>query len=1067
MYLRAVRFALALTAIAAIFMPFSPFAVAATTGVLSGTVTDATTHAPIANVRVNAVAPTGRYAATTDVRGFYSIAGVYADTYTVSFEGNGYVPAAIPGVSVFADQTRNTDISLQRSLKTIASVTAVSRSSGAYQPTQTTDTFTVGTAQIQNIQGSSFNESETNLITSLPGAYLDSSGFPSIHGGRENEEGFQFEGIPYTEAYTNQFANTLALPGYGIASAQLTPGAGNASIESNGTGTLNIVAKRGTFPGYSDLAIGAGGPAFTHALNADFSTADPTGRWSEYAAFSGSNNFFKYGSGQFPATQTLNYFSLSSEIDREFLNNFIYRFGQGNRQSVQFFYDAAEHDFYSGYGGLQGLCFQSCNPFFTNFYGGLFGLSTAQLQAISPLYPFQRNVNETLSQAGRYPQTNYQPNAALKVQYSNNLNSSTYFSLTFYKVNSVTVFDVPNGGPSAIGIGDTYNTQGGLTTGGTLSLTKQLNSRNLLQFGADYGWLHPVDSFASLGVTFLGAAIFDPSVPYDFISPNDPNCPLGPGGCGYAYSAFPNASQLKIPMFDQQAIANRQDISFYLNDKVDFSERLKGEFGVRVDEANYHVPAPGIDPTTCTTQYLPAKWTAPTTFDDAHGFVCNAKASFSVSNDEVHPRVPQPRVGLSYRIGENTAVRLTYDRTVFFPVLGTYNASVPPGYYAAYNGIPSFNSFTGTPATTCGIAGFQVECRNFGEQLLWLNQNNDGVPIQPTRPETSNNYQITLQHQFTRGLLGGVALSLSPWYRRQYDTTALVASPVIGANGQPEIQNGQVLTNPTVAVNVGKEFASGVDFSITKGGNYGWSGLFTASYVNEFSSVIPTTGNEDFFPQIPAASVQLGNLYRVGFLSPFQSTLAVSYRTHSGIRINPRLTYNVGYPISVGTLTSAFINGVPFNVPNSNALAGSSASQAGIGANCYVDPQNPGSAFNPNCAAFRGTPEASSAGGKLSHPSAFLDLSLEYAPDSSRYSVGVDMSNLFNQLYSGPAVNARFQPLATGIGGPLTGFSVVPSSYTTSFATPQYLPIVHGGEPFINAPNAVGRTFFVYFRVKL
>ncbi|MBV9271948.1 MAG: TonB-dependent receptor, partial [Candidatus Eremiobacteraeota bacterium] len=956
---------------------------AGTTGVLSGVVIDSQSHAPLANVRVTAAAPTGRYSATTGPNGFYSITGIFADTYVVSFELPGYETVSVPGISVFADQTQRVGATLTKQLRTIASVT--SRSAAAFQPNQTTDTYTVNASQINTIQGTTFNNSEVNLITSLPGAYIDNAGFVSIHGGRQNEEGFQFEGIPYTEAYTNQFVNTLALPGLGLASAQLTPGAGNATEESNGTGTLNLVAKRGTYPAYMTLEGGVGTPGFTHSFNGEFSTADVNGRWSEYFAFSGRNDSPRYGAAGASAVDILAFNNLRMESDREFLNNFIYHFGKQNHESLQFFFDAAEHDFYVGYGGLDGLCFQTCNPFFTTFYGPIFGLSDSQLQAISSLYPGQTSPTQLLTEAGnRAPQVNYQPNATLKFQYTNNLNANQYLSLSFYRVNSVTTFDNASGLRSAIGTGDAYLLQGGQTTGGTLSFTDQAGPKHLIQIGADYGFLHPVDSFNSLGFTWLGALINDPSIPYAFVSPADPNCPIGPGNCGYAYKAFPTATQLKMPNFVQTATLNRQDFSLFVNDKVDFTDRLKGEFGVRMDMANYHVPAPGIDPRTCTTQYLPATWTPPTTFDDAHGFVCDAKATFNVTDDMTKPHIAQPRIGLTYRFGNDTAVRLTYKRTVFFPTLGSYNNVVPDSMYAAFNGIPSFNVFTGGPSNVCGITGFQVECRSFGEQLKWVNQNFDGVPIQPVRPETANNYELTLQHQFTKGPLQGVSLSLAPWYRHQFDTTALVATPVIGANGQPVIQNGTVVTNPTVAVNTGKEFATGVDFSVARVSNVGWSGQFTASYINEFSSAIPTAVNEDFFPSIPAASVAAGNVYRVGFLSPFQTTLAVQYKTRNGWRINPRIQYNIGYPLNAGALTSAFINGTAINIPNSNALPGGSAAQAGLNANCFVDPQDPGSILNPHCAAFLGDAESASAGGKLSHPSSILDTTIEYSPEHSR-----------------------------------------------------------------------------------
>jgi len=140
----------------------APSAVAGTTGVLSGVVVDAQSHAPLANVRVTAAAPTGRYTATTGPNGFYSITGIYADTYIVSFELPGYESASVPGISVFADQTQRVGAALNKTLKTIAAVT--SRSSAAFQPNQTTDTYTVNSNQINAIQGTTFNLSETNLI---------------------------------------------------------------------------------------------------------------------------------------------------------------------------------------------------------------------------------------------------------------------------------------------------------------------------------------------------------------------------------------------------------------------------------------------------------------------------------------------------------------------------------------------------------------------------------------------------------------------------------------------------------------------------------------------------------------------------------------------------------------------------------------------------------------------------------------------------------------------------------------------------------------------------------------
>src|SRR5579884_789190 len=99
------RRAAGVLALAALFFCQLPSPVfAQTTGVLSGRVTDASTHAPIANVSVTVAAATGTFRGTTNARGFYSITGLYADTYTVSFQVEGYQPLSVPGVTVSPNQ---------------------------------------------------------------------------------------------------------------------------------------------------------------------------------------------------------------------------------------------------------------------------------------------------------------------------------------------------------------------------------------------------------------------------------------------------------------------------------------------------------------------------------------------------------------------------------------------------------------------------------------------------------------------------------------------------------------------------------------------------------------------------------------------------------------------------------------------------------------------------------------------------------------------------------------------------------------------------------------------------
>jgi hypothetical protein len=230
--------------------------------------------------------------------------------------------------------------------------------------------------------------------------------------------------------------------------------------------------------------------------------------------------------------------------------------------------------------------------------------------------------------------------------------------------------------------------------------------------------------------------------------------------------------------------------------------------------------------------------------------------------------------------------------------------------------------------------------------------------------------------------------------------------------------------------------------------------------------VVPTSPSEDFFPSIPPASLALGDLYRVGFLSPFVGTLALQERTHNGWRFNPVVYYNHGYPIGSGLLTATTINGVNYNLPNTN-VTNSSQLSGSLGAPQYVDPRNPGSVFNPNIDATRGTPEAASAGGVLS--SARLSptqMTVEYTPPSNQHmTYGFIVYNLFNDIYNRPSLNLRYVPVATGIAGPYSG-------YSSSATNPYYYGIRNytaalGNQAYIMNPNLQPRRVDFYLQLNL
>src|SRR5689334_4348764 len=79
---------------------------AETTGTLTGTVTDSAGH-PIAGVAISAVAPTGSSKTVTGANGFYVIAGLAPDTYTITFSKQGFQATQVTGVTIVQGQTQN------------------------------------------------------------------------------------------------------------------------------------------------------------------------------------------------------------------------------------------------------------------------------------------------------------------------------------------------------------------------------------------------------------------------------------------------------------------------------------------------------------------------------------------------------------------------------------------------------------------------------------------------------------------------------------------------------------------------------------------------------------------------------------------------------------------------------------------------------------------------------------------------------------------------------------------------------------------------------------------------
>jgi len=1048
-----------------------PPVLAGTYGSINGTVTEASTHAPLANVQVTALAPTGKYRSTTDARGFYTITGIAPDTFAVSFELAGYESQIVPGVGVFADEQTRTDAQLRRPLKTIGEVRTRSVG-GAFQPGTTADSYTVTKAQIANVLGNDLNSSEGKLLTSLPGVSSTRSGLPIIRGGKGNSINYQVEGIPFSDAWSNQ-ATSLRLSPASLSELQLTPGVGSASYGNSGTGTVNALARRGTYGDGLSAEMGFGGPHFFHPLSLSYGFATLDNRWSDYATFFGSSLGPKWGGPNAPPAYLIGQEgAISLSNDRHVTNNLVYRFGHDQHQSAQLYVDLQVLGSGYGYGGgWQMQCYNTCGGVGINNYGldpASTGISEQQLCNLTYFYLDQTSCNQSLPR----PFSVTQPHKAYKIGYTNTLNSSTFLNASYYRDDALLTFDF---------IPDTFIPIGGANHGVTLDVTKQLSPKNLLQggglFNAELPYLHTFNPFQGASYTYYS----NNTETYDFIPLNQ--CPAqatGTGGtpdCGYLSQYFPGGIP-KIPPEYRSANLHRHEYAFYVNDTWTPNARLKADVGLRYEGAHLYHPAV-YDLTTCTFTYQPLTWDT-TNFDTTKpigGANC-PKATFPDLSGVWDPHFLEPRIAMSYRMGDNDSVRLSFGRSIRLPRDNAFENDSNFDYqdYApGFSKIPShWFDYGGTypapwgpgpyaNAAQCGAANlnhdnlhYEVPCINYAEELAWDNASaggNAGV-LSPLVPETFTNYDLSYGHQFSRGPLRGVSFRVTPWYRRGYNSESRYAGPATNASGKPLFNPNGTVKNLPIALDasIGQDYADGGELLVTKDNPHGISGFFSATYTNSFS-----TAGDVYGGTISPTGFLLGTPYaRINYISPFYSTLAISYTTRSGWRINPYVHYNVGYPRGAGLYTPAIYGGVANYVPVTNVT--------GIPV-AYVDPANPGSALHPNIIATTGTDEGRYRYGALSHPYSTTDLTIEHASKRGDV-IGFTIADVFNTtLWQGPQANYyNWQPIATGISGPYSG--VNPNSYLfpQQFAN---TPYKYGGNmPYYNYPQNEGRTWYVYYRIK-
>lgn len=1104
------------------------FAAGGTQGNMTGTVLDATSNAPLANVSVTATSPSGTFHATTDAAGHFALLGIPPDTYGVTLVKAGYSEASVPGFPVFGDETDSVGvIHLTKALKTIASVR--SNASGAFQPNQTQDTTTISGARITQALGNANSQNEQQLILAAPGAIQDAQGNITVRGSLNTELGYQYDGVNFTVPFFdgNGSSGYLGnLTGGSGGELQVVSGSGDATQGNIGAGVINIVPPRGTYPAHGGFSALVDEPYFNHQLGLNYSWSTPNNRFSDFMSYDGSRYVPAYAPYGADAATIGAYYGISYTKHDDIQNNFVMRFGHQNNMSLQWLFRTSDQQQWGNYGGLQGAAYYPYNPLSYSSWDFLFPGTTPPGGACGSLCQYDQEVYllpgvpSTNTPPKSAEEVLWQPLAFNKLGYTWNINSTTFMNLNwanFYQQSGNTNFTAGSSQPG-------WSEVGGQRIFSELDLTHQFGENHTTTLALRYEddlprWNQQSPWFGMLTMGYISqgingsleAAGFYPNEPSidDWYLPLNPGQPVNqttnpcvggwngntpvndPYGC-YVYDYMLQKGLWKgtLPRIPTEGLDYNHSIfhqsGIGIRDQWAVNSRLNLDYGLRMDidrlDWGYNVFG---GPTKADARSNPSDVTVAT----------------KLGSNFLNPRILQPRFAASYRPDVNDSVRFSYGRSVnffFAQTAGTpYNLSNVPSWMAA---MPPKDSaaggaiFAGTNApplanfgpgcgsgwnnafpASAGVLGHQWPCSNYAQSLYWEgDQFLDAPDLGGDGPPTYNNWDLGWAHRFSRGILNGFGVKLTGFARRGYN----VEENTLIANGPPNPVTGQTSAAVFQTNANGVEKTAGLEFNLTSP-DYptGWSGFLTMNYISEFWSAPPVDlGNyaNDQLPILNAYEFNANQLYRSAFLPPFQGRLGISYKTASGWKINPIFAFDTGYPIGVGTQTYGGVNGAYVWIPETNfgaatPLGGPNGPGNAYNSSYYVDPANPGTYLNPNIAASRGFNEPALPGNKLTNPHGYLDLDLEYSPHHTPFTLGMYVSNFFNNHYGLWYPNQQYQAVATGVGGPQSG--ELPGAYPSP-NNPLYLagardnfPLTWSQYPF-QVPYGAGTTIQFYLTTK-
>jgi hypothetical protein len=450
---------------------------AGTTGGLRGRITDRATGHGVPGVRVTLSSPSQSASATTDANGTFVLVSLSPDTYTVSVEPEGYDATAQSGINVAADQVQTISLAIVKTIATIGHTSSRS-ASNIVKPGTTSDVYSVNAAGQQAaaaLGGPGGLNQAYSAFASVPGVSLQQgqqgwNQLVYVRGGDYEDVATELDGIPVQRA--SDVAPITTLSSLGQQELQIYTGGAPASADASGlSGYVNQVIRTGTYPGFKDIQVGFGAPAFYHKLQAEIGGATRNRNFSYYVGIAGINQDYRYGdqfnaggnpaffaplsvpshndlgvydgSGPFVAAPGQSY-SIANTNDREFVGNFHFgiphRNGDGT-DDIQLLYANARilAQFYGSVNDLGGNSYVSnalgFSPGYvdTYVYGGALLSPLSGNEAVTPyLFPGAGNHPFGAQLPADLREISDNTFSLIKLQYQRNINDRSYFRLYGY-----------------------------------------------------------------------------------------------------------------------------------------------------------------------------------------------------------------------------------------------------------------------------------------------------------------------------------------------------------------------------------------------------------------------------------------------------------------------------------------------------------------------------------------------------------------------------------------------------------------------------------------------------------